>query len=722
VDALVHAALSNAAAAALLAAVLIPAARLLRRPALTHLLCVLVLLKLVTPPLFSLPLRWLPAPAAEPPREVAPASVPLPFALDDVPLAEEVTETSALAAADSPTSPLPTPPQPTSPAAAPPWGVLLLAAWSLGSLLYVGAILCGVLSLGRALRLATPAPPEVRRQVRVLARRLGLRHCPSTWFVPGGMCPLLVAVFWRPRLLLPVRFWQRLDAVQREGVLLHELAHYRRRDHWVRVLELAVAVLYWWHPAAWWARREMREAEEQCCDAWVVWSMPQAVRQYMSTLLEAVDLSSEPFSVNGATRGGGPKPAAAVAMLSSGMGFPGGLGRACQFHRLERRLTMIKRREVNRKLSSGGLAAVCGLAVLLPLGPTLVRAESPEDKGRVEQAEPAAKAEKTEESARQEPASEDRDRQRKAAEAEAASVRGQVQQQREQAEQQREQAEKARDEAREQRERAREQAERAREQAREQAAKAREEAMEQVARAREQAAEAKAKAREQAAKADAIRRAREEIDDLDAAAGRRGEGEAERKDKLRQDADAYRDALKRGTARRNGVGEGDGAEATEKEMADLQRAMRDLERQMRQLQERRSFLEEAMRSSKSVPPTSATPGRRAKPARPAEPAEPAKPAEPADPARPGATPRPTRGQERDQREQFMLRVEGEELQAIDSRSGKKLWTFNVGGEPLPPVVLDGRRVSVKRTDGKTFILDLRTGKVQGENSGAGGRN
>ncbi len=62
-DALLHAAISNAAAAAVLAAVLLPAARLLRRPALTHLLCVLVLLKLVTPPLFSLPLRWLPAQA-----------------------------------------------------------------------------------------------------------------------------------------------------------------------------------------------------------------------------------------------------------------------------------------------------------------------------------------------------------------------------------------------------------------------------------------------------------------------------------------------------------------------------------------------------------------------------------------------------------------------------------------------------------------------------------
>jgi hypothetical protein len=70
----------------------------------------------------------------------------------------------------------------------------------------------------------------------------------------------------------------------------------------------------------------------------------------------------------------------------------------------------------------------------------------------------------------------------------------------------------------------------------------------------------------------------------------------------------------------------------------------------------------------------------------------------------------------------MLRVEGDELQAVDGRTGRTVWTFNVGGEPLPPVVLDdGRRVSVKRADGKTFILDLRTGKVQGGDIGQAGR-
>ena len=63
-------------------------------------------------------------------------------------------------------------------------------------------------------------------------------------------------------------------AVFREGAIQlnvrkfgHALAHLRRRDHWVRYLELAATCAYWWHPAAWWARAALREAVDRWRDA-----------------------------------------------------------------------------------------------------------------------------------------------------------------------------------------------------------------------------------------------------------------------------------------------------------------------------------------------------------------------------------------------------------------------------------------------------------------------
>jgi beta-lactamase regulating signal transducer with metallopeptidase domain len=59
---------------------------------------------------------------------------------------------------------------------------------------------------------------------------------------------MLWALGARPRLLVRQGLWQRLDSDQHDALLVHERAHFRRGDHWVRVLELAVTGLHWWNP------------------------------------------------------------------------------------------------------------------------------------------------------------------------------------------------------------------------------------------------------------------------------------------------------------------------------------------------------------------------------------------------------------------------------------------------------------------------------------------
>ena len=98
---------------------------------------------------------------------------------------------------------------------------------------------------------------------------------------------------WRPRLILPRELWKSLDDHQRATLIIHELAHLRRGDHHLRFFELLVTALYWWHPVLWWARRALRDVEEQCCDAWVVWALPDAAKSYAETLLETLDFLNQ---------------------------------------------------------------------------------------------------------------------------------------------------------------------------------------------------------------------------------------------------------------------------------------------------------------------------------------------------------------------------------------------------------------------------------------------
>jgi GWxTD domain-containing protein len=81
--------------------------------------------------------------------------------------------------------------------------------------------------------------------------------------------PLVLGHF-RPLILLPIGLLTRLPAGQIEAILLHELAHIRRCDYLVNVLQRAVEGLLFYHPAVWWVSRVIRAERENCCDDVVV--------------------------------------------------------------------------------------------------------------------------------------------------------------------------------------------------------------------------------------------------------------------------------------------------------------------------------------------------------------------------------------------------------------------------------------------------------------------
>jgi GWxTD domain-containing protein len=81
--------------------------------------------------------------------------------------------------------------------------------------------------------------------------------------------PMVLGHF-RPYILMPVGLLAGLPAAQVEAILLHELAHIRRHDYLVNVLQRSVEGLLFYHPAVWWMSRVMRNERENCCDDLVV--------------------------------------------------------------------------------------------------------------------------------------------------------------------------------------------------------------------------------------------------------------------------------------------------------------------------------------------------------------------------------------------------------------------------------------------------------------------
>ena len=67
-------------------------------------------------------------------------------------------------------------------------------------------------------------------------------------------------------VLVPADALAGLPCTQMEALLLHELAHIRRHDYLINVLQGVAEAALFYHPAVWWISRQVREERERCCD------------------------------------------------------------------------------------------------------------------------------------------------------------------------------------------------------------------------------------------------------------------------------------------------------------------------------------------------------------------------------------------------------------------------------------------------------------------------
>ncbi len=335
---LLQVAISNLVLSVPLALVAYAVHRSQRSPTLAHLLWVLVLAKLVTPPIFSVPVVSLPNINTK----TASAPIQETGAVFDI-----ETDLATVESHDS---------LKVSPAAQPTrsldsWVAFtktgLLSLWITGSLFVLFQSLKSVFRFNQGLSNACRrADPPVQQLATEAAKQLGLRSCPEVYSVPTEIAPLVWWMGGHAKVVIPEKVEQRYQPHEIQWILAHELSHIKRRDHLVRWLEWLACVVFWWNPIAWWARRCLRANEELCCDAMVLNALQPDPQRYGLLLLSIVELLA--YS--------GIRPPAEVCAITNG-------------DSLERRFQMLVSMNTLAKLPqwlSGGLLVLA--LGLLPFG------------------------------------------------------------------------------------------------------------------------------------------------------------------------------------------------------------------------------------------------------------------------------------------------------------------------------------------------------------------
>lgn len=290
-----------------------------RMPARWHYaLWLLVLVKFFVPPVLTLPTVPLATQQATAAHisETSPISSPQAALTAPTPI-ESAGIAAGVEAAQPYTAPLAsgTPPIPVAA------DTLLLWGWLAGMAIMAVLLLIWLIRLGLLLRSAHPADDRIQQLLTEAGIALGLRKVPMLRVSPKVPVPM-VAWLGRPTILLPEDVQDRCCMADIRVMLLHELGHVQRWDLTALWLQQLVQVVFFFHPLAWLAGREVARWREFACDAWVLERTAMPPQQYAAGYVAALKLLT-----------GGTRPASALAMAEPATVEQRRVQAMLQFHR-----------------------------------------------------------------------------------------------------------------------------------------------------------------------------------------------------------------------------------------------------------------------------------------------------------------------------------------------------------------------------------------------------
>ena len=171
---------------------------------------------------------------------------------------------------------------------------ILALVWLLGLIaILLYTFICNF-KLWRKIRLqSSSSSPLLYQLLEQCKKQMKITRPLALIEMEGIRIPVLFGIF-KPKILLPVNFTQKMTADQIKHILLHELAHYKRNDVLVSCLTTILQISYWFNPIIWFAFYRMRSDRELACDEMTLnrigAAQSQAYGQTIISLLETMTI------------------------------------------------------------------------------------------------------------------------------------------------------------------------------------------------------------------------------------------------------------------------------------------------------------------------------------------------------------------------------------------------------------------------------------------------
>ena len=170
------------------------------------------------------------------------------------------------------------------------WQAILFVLWLVGVLAFLALLVQRVRFVRGLIALSSPAKKELLGLLEQCRRKIGVR-----WDIRLRISDTIpspaVCGFFRPTVLIPAPLIEKISPEGLRATLIHELAHIKRGDLWVNSVQTFLQVIYFYNPFVWFANSIIRRICEEAVDETVLVTLGGQAKNYCNTLIDIGEMA-----------------------------------------------------------------------------------------------------------------------------------------------------------------------------------------------------------------------------------------------------------------------------------------------------------------------------------------------------------------------------------------------------------------------------------------------
>jgi beta-lactamase regulating signal transducer with metallopeptidase domain len=170
------------------------------------------------------------------------------------------------------------------------WEGLAFSGWLVGMLVLLALVVRRICFIRRLIAQSRPANERSLEMLDECRCQIGIRQSVELRLSSNTLSPAVCGLF-KPIILMPSTLLKKLSREKLKAILIHELAHIKRADGWVNLLQIMLQIVYFYNPFVWIANVMVRRVREQAVDEMVLVTLRPETKSYSNMLIDIAEMA-----------------------------------------------------------------------------------------------------------------------------------------------------------------------------------------------------------------------------------------------------------------------------------------------------------------------------------------------------------------------------------------------------------------------------------------------